>query len=114
MLKIIITFFIFSVLCFKGYSQQADTSKILLRFSEPMSHEGIFNILNYKIIKDDLTPVKIYKIGVVPGDSAVVLYTEKYIDKNGYRIIVSNLKDKSGNLINSEHNTVFLTSTANR
>ena len=83
--------------------QRADTSKVLLQFNEPMSHDGIFNINNYSIYRDDTTPVEIFKVGVVPGDTAVVLFTEKQYPEFSYKIIVNNLKDKSGNLISKNH-----------
>ncbi|MEP0860648.1 MAG: Ig-like domain-containing protein [Ignavibacterium sp.] len=81
-----------------------DTSKVLVRFSEPMSREGIFDVSNYKIICEDNHEIKIYKVGVVDGDSAVVLFTEKHQPGKAYRVIVSNLKDKAGNLIHQENN----------
>lgn len=81
-----------------------DTSKVLVRFSEPMSREGIFDISNYKIICEDNHEIKIYKVGVVDGDTAVVLFTEKHQPGKAYRVIVSNLKDKAGNLIHQENN----------
>ena len=85
--------------------QQTDTSKFLLTFNEPISREGIFDIQNYHIYKDDLTPIKIYKIGVAQGDTLVVLFTEKQSPNSKYRVIINNLKDKSGNIISQSHNT---------
>lgn len=87
-----------------GQSTNPDTSKVLVKFNEPMSREGIFDISNYKIICEDNHEVKIYKVGVVEGDTAVVLFTEKHQAGKAYRIIVSNLKDKAGNLISQENN----------
>lgn len=81
-----------------------DTSKVLVKFNEPMSKEGIFDISNYKILCEDNHELKIYKVGVVEGDTAVVLFTEKHQPGKAYRIIVSNLKDKAGNLISQENN----------
>ena len=90
------------------YSQSiSDTSKVLLRFNEPMSREGIFDTANYAIFKEDNTQIRIFKIGVVPGDSAVVLFTEKYIPTGNYKVIINNLKDKSGNKIRENHNVAF-------
>lgn len=83
--------------------QQSDTSKVLVTFNEPMSNEGIFDINNYRIYKEDSTLVKIYKVGVAKGDSVVVLFTEKQTPKASYKLIISNLKDKSGNIISSNH-----------
>ena len=82
---------------------RVDTSKVLLKFNEPMSHDGIFNINNYAIYREGTTPVEIFKVGVVPGDTAVVLFTEKQYPEFSYKIIVNNLKDKSGNLISKNH-----------
>jgi len=48
--------------------------------------------------------VKIYKVGVVEGDTAVVLYIEKNYEWETFKIYVSNLKDLAGNLINDERN----------
>lgn len=87
-----------------GQSINPDTSKVLVKFNEPMSREGIFDIANYKIICEDNQELKIYKVGVVEGDTAVVLFTEKHQAGKAYRIIVSNLKDKAGNLISQENN----------
>jgi hypothetical protein len=81
-----------------------DTSKVLVKFNEPMSRDGIFDISNYKIFCEDNHEVKIFKVGVVEGDTAVVLFTEKHQPGKAYRIIVSNLKDKAGNLISQENN----------
>jgi len=72
-----------------------------------MSHEGIFNTDNYVIYRDDETPVAIYKVGVVPGDSAVVLYTEKYLTEYSYKLIINNLRDKAGNIISENHKLAF-------
>ena len=85
--------------------QQSDTSKVLLTFSEPMSRDGIFDINNYHILKDNLTPIKIFKVGVAKGDSMVVLFTEKQSPDSKYKIIIDNLRDKSGNLISESHKT---------
>ncbi|MBK7630085.1 MAG: hypothetical protein IPJ23_05200 [Ignavibacteriales bacterium] len=87
--------------------QQSDTSKVLVKFNEPMSREGIFNINNYVIYRDEATPIAIYKVGIVPGDTAVVLYTERYIPQSSYMIIINNLRDKAGNIINESHKMAF-------
>jgi hypothetical protein len=91
------------------YSQQStDTSKVLLRFSEQMSREGIFDIANYQIIDTANRQIRIYKVGIVPGDSAVVLFTENTVKDGPVKISVINLKDKSGNLISENHNIASL------
>ena len=90
------------------YSQQtSDTSKVLVKFNEPMSRDGIFNTDNYLIYRDNETPIVIYKVGVVAGDTAVVLYTEKYLPKSSYKLIINNLRDKSGNIISDNHKIAF-------
>jgi hypothetical protein len=85
----------------------ADTSKVLVKFNEPMSRDGIFNTNNYMIYRDDNTPIAIFKVGIVAGDTAVVLYTEKYVPQSSYKIIINNLRDKSGNLISENHKVAF-------
>lgn len=87
--------------------EMADTSKVLVKFNEPMSREGIFNTDNYIIYRDDATPIAIYKVGVVAGDTAVVLYTEKYVPESSYKLIINNLRDKSGNIISENHQIAF-------
>lgn len=90
------------------YSQQiSDTSKVLVKFNEPMSRDGIFDIDNYAIYMDGTTRITIYKVGIVPGDTAVVLYTEKHFPQSSYKIIINNLKDKSGNVISENHKIAF-------
>ncbi len=73
-----------------------------MSFSEPMSKDGIFDINNYEVIANGNEQVKIYKVGVVEGDTAVVLYIENNYEWEYFKIYVSNLKDLAGNLINNE------------
>jgi hypothetical protein len=87
--------------------QMADTSKVLVQFNEPMSHDGIFNTDNYTIFRDDETQITIYKVGVVDGDAAVVLYTEKHVPESSYKLIINNLRDKAGNIISENHKLAF-------
>lgn len=90
------------------FSQQmADTSKVLVKFNEPMSRDGIFNTDNYTIFRDDETQITIYKVGVVDGDTAVVLYTEKHVPESSYKLIINNLRDKAGNIISENHKLAF-------
>lgn len=88
------------------YPQQLpeETSKVLVRFNEPMSREGIFDVSNYKVIDENNNELRIYKVGVVEGDTAVVLFTESHLKGKVYKVYVSNLKDKAGNLISQENN----------
>lgn len=104
---LILPLLVFSFIPSNLFSQQvSDTSKVLVTFSEPMSLEGIFDVNNYSIFSDDETPIKIYKVGVVRGDSIVVLFTEKQSKSNTYKLIINNLKDKSGNIISENRKMV--------
>jgi len=88
-----------------GLAQSDDnTSMLLITFSEPMSKDGIFDINNYEVIANGNEHVGIYKVGVVEGDTAVVLYIEKNYEWKTYTIKVSNLKDLAGNTINYKKN----------
>jgi len=85
-------------------AQLLSPSKILLTFSEPMSRETIFDPDNYKVTANDNISVKVIKVGLVEGDSSVVLFINKDDDWYNFTIVVHNLKDKAGNLINVEKN----------
>ncbi len=87
--------------------QMSDTSRVLVKFNEPMSRDGIFNTSNYTIFRDDETQIAVYKVGVVAGDTAVVLYTEKYVPESSYKLIINNLRDKAGNIISENHKLAF-------
>jgi hypothetical protein len=47
-----------------------------------MSQDGIFNTDNYIIFRDDETQIAIYKVGIVAGDTAIVLYTEQHFPQS--------------------------------
>ena len=102
------TLFAFLVISTSCAQSGDDTYMILLTFSEPMSKEGIFDINNYEIIANGNEQAKIYKVGVVEGDTAVVLYIEKNYEWKTYTIKVSNLKDLAGNTINYKKNFAFI------
>lgn len=87
----------------QAQQMESDTSKVLVRFNEPVSRDGIFDLRNYTIIKDDSTNVKIFKVGVSNDNRFIVLFTEKQDPNSSYKIIINNIKDKSGHLI-SESN----------
>lgn len=87
--------------------QMADTSKVLVKFNEPMSRDGIFNTDNYTIFRDDDTQIAIYKVGIVAGDTAIVLFTEKHFPQSTYKLIINNLRDKAGNIISENHKLAF-------
>lgn len=55
-------------------AQILSPSKILLTFSEPMSRETIFDPANYIVTANDNIPVEVIKVGLVEGDSSVVLF----------------------------------------
>ena len=90
-----------------------DAYMILVTFSEPMSKDGIFDINNYEVLADDSVAVNIYKVGVVEGDTAVVLYIEKNGEWKNFTIKVSNLKDLAGNLLNYNKNFAAVDLQAN-
>lgn len=99
--------FILSLIVFVSFpiiAQVASPSKILLTFSEPMSRESIFDPANYKVIANENIPVEVTKVGVIEGDSAVVLFINKKDNWLSFQITVHNLKDKAGNLINAQKN----------
>lgn len=93
-----------SAISFPASAQLLTPSKILLTFSEPMSSETIFDPDNYIVIANENTTVKVIKVGLVQGDSAVVLFIEKEEVWLSFKITVHNLKDKAGNLINTKNN----------
>ncbi len=103
---IIILLILLSILVMPTTLAQSDevAYKILITFSEPMSKDGIFDINNYEVLANDIVPVKIYKVGVVENDTAVVLYIEKNDKWKNFSIKVSNLKDLAGNLLNYNKN----------
>ncbi len=65
---------------FPASAQLLTPSKILLTFSEPMSRETIFDPDNYIVIANENTSVKVFKVGLVQGDSSVVLFIDKEDD----------------------------------
>jgi len=85
-------------------AQLLSPSKILLTFSEPMSRETIFDAANYIITANNNISVTVIKVGLVKGDSSVVLFIDKDDEWISFQITVHNLKDKAGNLINAEKN----------
>jgi len=101
--KILIVFLI-AVISFPVSAQLLSPSKILLTFSEPMSRETIFDPDNYRVIANDNITVKVIKVGIVEGDSSVVLFFDKDEEWISFQITVHNLKDKAGNLINADKN----------
>ena len=113
--SLIILFVLLSILVLPTTLAQSDEDAymILVTFSEPMSKEGIFDINNYEVLADDSVAVNIYKVGVVEGDTAVVLYIEKNGEWKNFTIKVSNLKDLAGNLLNYNKNFAAVDLQAN-
>ena len=101
--KLLIALFIVTI-SFPVSAQLLSPSKILLTFSEPMSRETIFDPANYQLIANDNILVEVIKVGLVEGDSAVVLFFDKDEEWISFQITVHNLKDKAGNLINADKN----------
>ena len=101
--KLLIVLFVL-IISFPVSAQLLSPSKILLTFSEPMSRETIFDPANYQLIANDNIPVEVIKVGLVEGDSSVVLFFDKDEEWVSFQITVHNLKDKAGNLINADKN----------
>lgn len=95
---------LFVFLCINIPAQVMPTSKILLNFSEPMDRENIFDPANYIVTANNNISVTVIKVGLVEGDSSVVLFIDKDAEWRSFQITVHNLKDKAGNLINAEKN----------
>ena len=101
--KLLIVLFVL-IISFPVSAQLLSPSKILLTFSEPMSRETIFDPANYQLIANDNILVEVIKVGLVEGDSSVVLFFDKDEEWISFQITVHNLKDKAGNLINADKN----------
>ena len=101
--KLLIVLFVL-IISFPVSAQLLSPSKILLTFSEPMSRETIFDPANYQVIANDNILVEVIKVGLVEGDSSVVLFFDKDEEWISFQITVHNLKDKAGNLIKAEKN----------
>jgi hypothetical protein len=101
--KLLVTLLIVTI-SFPVSAQLLSPSKILLTFSEPMSRETIFDPDNYQVTANDNISVEVIKVGLVEGDSSVVLFFDKDEEWISFQITVHNLKDKGGNLINADKN----------
>ncbi len=101
--KLLIVLFVL-IISFPVSAQLLSPSKILLTFSEPMSRETIFDPANYQVIANDNILVEVIKVGLLEGDSSVVLFFDKNEEWISFQITVHNLKDKAGNLINADKN----------
>jgi len=81
--------------------------RILLTFNEPMQRVELFNEANYTVFDSSLNEIEIYLVGIVEGDTAVVIYTEFLNYKTDYAVRVFNVRDTSDNIINLEKNTAW-------
>lgn len=88
------------ILSFNLFAQ--DTSKVLVKFSEPMNIQDCLNPANY-IIKDNAgNNLPIYKVGRFPNiDSLFVVFAQRHQHKTNYKIYACNVRDKAGNAIDS-------------
>lgn len=98
--------FILFTLIFCLYAT-AQEQKIILRFSEPMDKETLLLKSNYNLFDESMNAITINKIGVVQGDTAVVIFTDFLNYKTNFVIRVQNVKDKAGNLINEQNSAWF-------
>ena len=90
--KKLLVMILITVISFPVSAQLIAPSKILLTFSEPMSRETIFDPANYLVIANDNITVKVIKVGLVEGDSSVVLFIDKEDEWISFQITVHNLK----------------------
>lgn len=118
---LISVWFVISNIIPPAIAQWSDTtSVILLKFSEPMSMDSLLFAGNYKVQLDNSQEVfSIYKIGLLKEEqdsagnivnsdtSKIVLVTERLPYKKTFIISASNVKDRAGNLIDSEHKAVW-------
>lgn len=111
------TFIIAAWLTITPLAQFSDTtSVVLIEFSESMSSEGLLNTSNYNIgIIDSSQFFLIHKIGIVseidsiiiPDTSLIALFTERLPHKTGFIVSAKNLKDRSGNFLDSTKTVWF-------
>lgn len=89
---------------------QSDTSAILLTFNEPMKGYELTDPLNYTITDPDNNVIPVYLVKVVPSDSSKTVIFCKRIDyKRTHKVVVTNVKDRAGNLVDPLHNkTTFI------
>lgn len=93
------------LLLFLDVIADTDTSAILITFDEPMRGSALTNKANYKVTDPNNVKITVYKVEVVPSDSSkVVLFCERINYNQTHKIVVSNVKDRAGNLIDPLHN----------
>ena len=99
-----------TVLFLTAFSWGQDTShthKLLLMFNEPMSRPELFDKDNYTVFDDSLNEVNIREVGVVQGDTAVVLFVDFLDYKTDFAVRVFNVTDTAGNTINPNKNSAW-------
>lgn len=85
----------------------AQEQKIILRFSEPMDKQTLLLKSNYNLFDESMNAITINKVGVVQGDTAVIIFTNFLNYKTNFVVRVQNVKDKAGNLINQQNSAWF-------
>lgn len=85
----------------------SNTHKILLTFNEPMDRSTLFENSNYTVFDDSLDETNIRDVGVLPGDSSVVVFVDWLWYKTSFAIRVFNVRDVAGNVINPGKNTAW-------
>jgi hypothetical protein len=111
------TFIIAAWLTITPLAQFSDsTSVVLIEFSESMNSEGLLITSNYKIgIIDSSQFFLIHKIGIVseidsitiPDTTLIALVTERLPHKTEFIVSAKNLKDISGNYLDSTKTVWF-------
>ena len=110
------TFIIAAWLTITPLAQFSDTtSVVLIEFSESMSIEGLLNPVNYKIVSAANKNFIIHKIGIVseidsiiiPDTTLIALVTERLPHKTEFIVSAKNLKDQSGNFLDSTKTVWF-------
>ena len=110
------TFIIAAWLTITPYAQFSDTtSVVLIEFSESMAVDVLLDVSNYRIVSAADEIFLIHKIGIVKEiDSLVIadttliaLVTERLPHKTKFIVSAKNLKDISGNYLDSTKTVWF-------
>lgn len=107
MIKMIKMIIIILIITNSIFSQEKNM--LLLKFNEPLDSVSALNIDNYRIYKyENLSNLNIYNIKFVktinnipvePPKSQIVLFIQRPEYKKQYRIVITNVKDTTGNAI---------------
>lgn len=82
--------------------------KILVTFSEQMNRTDLLNKNNFTVYNSEFSQVNIIKVGMyATTDSLCIVFVEPLSYKTNFIIRVQNVRDKSGNLINTEYNSAW-------